>query len=70
MMMMCRRTYVYHGLNDDSTIVACRLVQVPNFQRNVLPLSSRFMTQNALIEISIHYPLIHTRHKYKQECRK
>jgi hypothetical protein len=70
MMMMCRPTYVYQGLNEDSTIIACSFVQVPSFQRNLLPLSSRFTTQNTSIKISIHYPLIHTPHKCKWECRK
>jgi hypothetical protein len=69
-MMMCRPTYVYQGLNDDSTIIACSFIQVPSFQRNLLPLSSRFMTQNALIEKSIHSPLIAIPHKYTWECRK
>jgi hypothetical protein len=67
---MCRPTHVYQGLNDDSTITACSFVQVSSFQRNLLPLSSRFMTQNALIKKSIHYPLIPTPQKYKQEYRK
>jgi hypothetical protein len=67
---MCRPTYAYQGLNDDSTIIACSFVQVPSFQRNSLPLSSRFMPQNALTEKSIHYLLIPTPHKYKRECRK
>jgi type III secretory pathway component EscV len=40
MMMMCRPTYGYQGLNDDSTTIACSFVQVPSFQRNPLPLSS------------------------------
>jgi len=69
-MMMCRPTYVYKGLNDDSTIIACSFIQVPSFQRNPLPPSSRFMIQNALIEKSIHYLLIPMPHKYKWECRK
>jgi hypothetical protein len=40
---MCRPEDVYQGFND-STVKVCSFVQVPSFQRNPLPLSSRFMT--------------------------
>lgn len=65
-----RPTYVYKGPYDNSTIIAHSFVQVPSFQRTPLPLSSRFTTQNAFIKKLIHYPLIPTPHKYKQEFRK